>query len=168
MGKTSVPHARRTTPANRLLASLPPADLARVTKSLERVHLRLGQVLHEPHQSHEHLYFPETCNLAARGPRQWGYFRSLTDRAGRLRRPGTHPGRRQHHRTRHRTERGHCVALEGGGAAPGVKARRIGREDADALRASSLDADRPVRAMQSPSHARAADVSVVSRQPRPR
>jgi len=67
MSKTSVQHARRTTPANRLLASLPPADLARVTRSLERVHLRLGQVLHEPHQPHEDLYFPETCIVSLLG-----------------------------------------------------------------------------------------------------
>jgi len=35
-------------PANRLLASLPRADLARVMPSLEQVDLPLGQHLHEP------------------------------------------------------------------------------------------------------------------------
>lgn len=67
MPKIVVQHARRTAPANRLLASLPRADLARVMKSLERVDLRLGQVLHEPHQPHEHFYFPETCIVSLLG-----------------------------------------------------------------------------------------------------
>jgi len=67
MRKTIVHHARRSTPANRLLASLPHADLARVTKSLERVDLRLGQTLHEPNQPHEHFYFPETCIVSLLG-----------------------------------------------------------------------------------------------------
>lgn len=67
MRKTVVHHARRTTPANRLLASLPHADLVRVMKSLERVDLRLGQTLHEPHQPDEHFYFPETCIVSLLG-----------------------------------------------------------------------------------------------------
>jgi CRP-like cAMP-binding protein len=67
MRKTIVHHARKSTPANRLLASLPHADLARVMKSLERVDLRLGQTLHEPHQPHEHFYFPETCIVSLLG-----------------------------------------------------------------------------------------------------
>jgi CRP-like cAMP-binding protein len=54
-------------PTNRLLASLPPADLARLMKSLERVDLRLGQILHEPNQPHEHFYFPETCIVSLLG-----------------------------------------------------------------------------------------------------
>lgn len=67
MRRTIVQHPRRTTPTNRLLASLPHGDLARVTKSLERVDLRLGQVLHDPHQPHEHFYFPETCIVSLLG-----------------------------------------------------------------------------------------------------
>lgn len=35
--------------------------------SLERVDLRLGQRLHEPHQPHEHFYFPETCIVSLLG-----------------------------------------------------------------------------------------------------
>lgn len=52
---------------NRLLASLPPADLARLMKSLEPVDLALGQRLHEPRQPHEHFYFPETCIVSLLG-----------------------------------------------------------------------------------------------------
>lgn len=52
---------------NRLVASLPHADLARVMRSLERVDLRLGQILHQPHQAHEHFYFPETCIVSLLG-----------------------------------------------------------------------------------------------------
>ncbi|MEO8565147.1 MAG: Crp/Fnr family transcriptional regulator [Betaproteobacteria bacterium] len=46
---------------------MPRADLARVMKSLERVDLRLGQILHEPHEPHEHFYFPETCIVSLLG-----------------------------------------------------------------------------------------------------
>jgi CRP-like cAMP-binding protein len=67
MRKTIVHHARRATSVNRLLASLPHADLARMMKSLERVDLRLGQTLHEPHQPLEHFYFPETCIVSLLG-----------------------------------------------------------------------------------------------------
>ena len=67
MRKAVVHHARRTTPTNRLLATLPHADLARVMKALERVDLRLGQTLHEPNQPHEHFYFPETCIVSLLG-----------------------------------------------------------------------------------------------------
>ena len=67
MRKTVDHHPRRIAPTNRLLASVPAADLARVMKSLERVDLRLGQILHEPHQTHEHFYFPETCIVSLLG-----------------------------------------------------------------------------------------------------
>jgi CRP-like cAMP-binding protein len=67
MRKAVVHHARRTTPTNRLLATLPHADLARVMKALERVDLRLGQILHEPHQPQEHFYFPETSIVSLLG-----------------------------------------------------------------------------------------------------
>jgi CRP-like cAMP-binding protein len=67
MRKTVVHPARGSTPANRLLASLPHADLARLMKALERVDLRLGQTLHEPLQPHEHFYFPETCIVSLLG-----------------------------------------------------------------------------------------------------
>lgn len=36
-------------------------------KTLERVDLRLGQTLHEPHQPHEDFYFPETCIVSLLG-----------------------------------------------------------------------------------------------------
>ena len=47
-------------PANRLLASLPRADLARLTLSLEQVDLSLGEHLHDPGSPQEHFYFPGT------------------------------------------------------------------------------------------------------------
>lgn len=50
-----------------MLAALPRADLARLIPSLERVDLSLGQRLHEPHQRHEHFYFPETCIVSLLG-----------------------------------------------------------------------------------------------------
>jgi CRP-like cAMP-binding protein len=50
------------TPAsrNRLLAALPPADLARLWPRLEAVELAPYQVLHAPGQPIEVVYFPET------------------------------------------------------------------------------------------------------------
>jgi len=54
-------------PANRLLASLPRADLARLTPSLEHVDLPLGQRLHEPGFAQEHFYFPGTSIVSLVG-----------------------------------------------------------------------------------------------------
>ena len=51
-----------STPAtrNRLLAALPPDDLARLWPRLEAVELPLRKVLHAPGQPIEAVYFPET------------------------------------------------------------------------------------------------------------
>ena len=43
---------------NYLLAALPPADYARMSAELERVPLRLGDMLYEPGQRQSHAYFP--------------------------------------------------------------------------------------------------------------
>jgi CRP-like cAMP-binding protein len=47
-------------PRNRLLAALPPEDLARLWPRLEPVELRLRQVLHPPETPITEIYFPET------------------------------------------------------------------------------------------------------------
>jgi CRP-like cAMP-binding protein len=54
-------------PANWLLASLPRADLARLTLSLEPVDLLLGQHLHDPGSAQEHFYFPGTSIVSLVG-----------------------------------------------------------------------------------------------------
>jgi CRP-like cAMP-binding protein len=54
-------------PANRLLASLPREDLARVMLSLEDVDLPLGQHLHDPGSAQEHFYFPGTSIVSLVG-----------------------------------------------------------------------------------------------------
>ena len=54
-------------PVNRLLASLPRADLARLTLSLEHVDLPLGQRLQEPGFAQEHFYFPGTSIVSLVG-----------------------------------------------------------------------------------------------------
>jgi CRP-like cAMP-binding protein len=43
---------------NHLLAALPPPDYARISAELERVPLRLGDMLYEPGQRQSHAYFP--------------------------------------------------------------------------------------------------------------
>jgi CRP-like cAMP-binding protein len=66
--RSTIAHSdRHEPPRNRLLTSLPRADLLRLMKSLERVDLPLGQRLHEPGQRHEHFYFPETCIVSLLG-----------------------------------------------------------------------------------------------------
>lgn len=56
------PAPRRPATANRLLASLAPADLARLALDLESVPLTLRQVLYEPNEAIEYVYFPtEGC-----------------------------------------------------------------------------------------------------------
>jgi len=47
-----------STPANRILAALPEADYQRLVPHLEPVALSIGQVLHEPHEAVEQVYFP--------------------------------------------------------------------------------------------------------------
>jgi hypothetical protein len=54
-------------PANRLLASLPRADLARLMPSLEHVDLVLGVRLHEPGAVQNHFYFPGTSIVSLIG-----------------------------------------------------------------------------------------------------
>jgi CRP-like cAMP-binding protein len=61
-----------TPPTNRLLASLPRADLARLMPALEHVDLALGQGLHEPGDVAEHFYFPITCIVSLLGVLQNG------------------------------------------------------------------------------------------------
>src|SRR5215831_13408744 len=59
-------------PRNRLLASLPARDLARLMPSLEYVDLGLGDTLHERAEAQEHFYFPETCIVSLVGAMQSG------------------------------------------------------------------------------------------------
>ena len=47
--------------ANALLASMPPADWARIVPFLETVNLPLGKVLYESGSSMSHVYFPTTA-----------------------------------------------------------------------------------------------------------
>ena len=46
---------------NQLLAGLPRADLERLGVNLERVSLRLGDMLYQPQQQLQHAYFPVTA-----------------------------------------------------------------------------------------------------------
>ena len=46
---------------NLLLALLPPADLSRLTKSLQLVPMALGDMLYEPGDLLQYAYFPTTC-----------------------------------------------------------------------------------------------------------
>jgi CRP-like cAMP-binding protein len=46
---------------NRLLAALPAADFERLAGHLERVTLRLGDMLYEPGEQLQHAYFPISC-----------------------------------------------------------------------------------------------------------
>jgi len=46
---------------NRLLAALPAADFERLAARLERVTLRLGDMLYEPGGQLQHAYFPASC-----------------------------------------------------------------------------------------------------------
>src|SRR5438132_6729589 len=75
---------RNSTPTNRLLASLPSADFARLMPALEEVDLALGQTLHEPSHGQEHFYFPITCIVSLLGVLQNGDTAevSLTGREG--------------------------------------------------------------------------------------
>lgn len=51
--------AAEAPPRNRILASLPPQEWARLRQTLERVPLSLRQVIFEPGQPIPHVYFPE-------------------------------------------------------------------------------------------------------------
>lgn len=52
---------------NRLLASLPAAELARIMPSLEHVDFRLGEILHEAGGPQMYFYFPGTCIVSLLG-----------------------------------------------------------------------------------------------------
>src|SRR2546423_11797139 len=52
---------------NRLLASLPAAELARIMPSLEHVDLRLCQILQEGGGPEKYFYFPGTCIVSLIG-----------------------------------------------------------------------------------------------------
>ena len=49
------------TPANRILASLPPREYQRLSAQLVPVSLKFGRVLYEPGKAIRHVYFPLTC-----------------------------------------------------------------------------------------------------------
>lgn len=51
----------RASAQNRLLAALPARDYERLLASLEPVTLAFGEVLHEPGQPMEYVYFPNDC-----------------------------------------------------------------------------------------------------------
>jgi CRP-like cAMP-binding protein len=50
--------ARRRTPANRLLGSLPRRELQALFDQCEAVELKFGEILHEPDARIQHVYFP--------------------------------------------------------------------------------------------------------------
>ena len=52
---------------NRLLAALPPADLARLTPLLEQVQVDVGDVLSEPAAPIRHIYFPDDSLISLLG-----------------------------------------------------------------------------------------------------
>ena len=54
------PTSAAPAPRNRLLAALPPGDLARLLPRLKAVELPCRQVLHAPGAPIEAVYFPET------------------------------------------------------------------------------------------------------------
>jgi CRP-like cAMP-binding protein len=57
-----------TTPRNRLLAAMPPEDLARLWPQLQPVELALRQVLHAPEEPLGSVYFPETGYVSRLAP----------------------------------------------------------------------------------------------------
>jgi CRP-like cAMP-binding protein len=56
--KTRPPPGRRTINCNRLLAALPPEDLARIAPFVDQIPLKLKDVLYRPGEPVEHVYFP--------------------------------------------------------------------------------------------------------------
>ena len=56
----SIPPLARPATTNLLLAALAPDDLALISTELEPVSLPLRDVLYEPHEQIEHVYFPTT------------------------------------------------------------------------------------------------------------
>jgi CRP-like cAMP-binding protein len=57
---------------NRLLAALPPADFAALVNHLQRAEMELKQVLHEPGQKFQNLYFPESGMISHVAPMDIG------------------------------------------------------------------------------------------------
>jgi CRP-like cAMP-binding protein len=57
MVKRTSPSTSRS-PSNQLLAALPPADYARVARTLERIPLKLKAPIHKPDEAIEYVYFP--------------------------------------------------------------------------------------------------------------
>ena len=57
-------HAAMTSPQNHLLAALPTEDFARIEAQLERVPLRLGEMLYEPGEQLQYAYFPTTAIIS--------------------------------------------------------------------------------------------------------
>jgi hypothetical protein len=57
----AVPHKLT---GNRLLDSLPPADIDRMRVHLEAVSVDLKHVVYEPDSSISHVYFPTTCVIS--------------------------------------------------------------------------------------------------------
>src|SRR6202043_3749287 len=49
---------------NQILAALTPAERARIYPHLQRVPLRLGEVLYEPGAAFRHVYFPADCIIS--------------------------------------------------------------------------------------------------------
>ena len=62
------PDAPAPAPRNRLLAALPPADLARLWPRLETVELAHRQTLHAPEEAIAAVYFPEAGYLSRLAP----------------------------------------------------------------------------------------------------
>jgi CRP-like cAMP-binding protein len=61
-------------PRNRLLAALPPEDLARLWPRLQPVELPLRQILHTPEEPVTAVYFPETGYVSRLAPMDDGDF----------------------------------------------------------------------------------------------
>jgi CRP-like cAMP-binding protein len=60
----AAPPALANQQGNRLLAALPPNDLARLAPMLEPVQVEVGAVLCEPGKRISHIYFPHDCLLS--------------------------------------------------------------------------------------------------------
>jgi CRP-like cAMP-binding protein len=60
----AAPPALASQQGNRLLAALPPNDLARLAPMLEPVQVEVGAVLCEPGKRISHIYFPHDCLLS--------------------------------------------------------------------------------------------------------
>jgi CRP-like cAMP-binding protein len=61
MARKAAPMSPRSTESNRILGSLPAAELQRLNRQFDAVTLRFGQVLYEPGKPIHHVYFPLNC-----------------------------------------------------------------------------------------------------------